>query len=182
MFFLFALCLNYVNMKNIYLVGFMGTGKTSVGKELAKKKKRPFLDLDDLIELREKRIISEIFSEKGEPYFRKAEKKALKEVSKEKNFVVACGGGIVLDTQNIKIMKKTGVIICLSASVDVIFKRILGSTRRPLLNVADPKKQIEFLLRLRSPYYALADAAINTSRLSIEKAAEKINDKIRGIG
>ena len=102
-------------MNNIYLVGFMGTGKTAVGKELAKKKKLQFVDLDELIELREKRVISDIFAKNGEPYFRKAEKRVLKEVSKEKKFMVACGGGIVLDKGNIKIMKETGIIICLTA-------------------------------------------------------------------
>ncbi len=156
----------------------MGTGKTVVGKELAKKKKWRFADLDDLIELKEKKIISEIFAKKGEPYFRKIEKRVLKEVSKEKKFVVAGGGGIILDPENIKIMKKTGVIICLSASVDVLLRRISGSTRRPLLNVADPKKQIGFLLKLRAPYYALADRTIDTSRLSIEEVVKKVNDKI----
>lgn len=152
----------------------MGTGKTSVGKELAKKKKRQFLDLDDLIEIKEKRPISEIFAKSGEPYFRRLEKKALKEASKEKNFVVACGGGIVTDPDNIKIMKDTGFIICLSATPDIILKRTCGYTHRPLLNVSDPKKQIELLLKLRAPYYTQADRTINTSKLSIKKAVEKI--------
>ena len=81
-------------MKNIYLVGFMGTGKSTVGRELAKKKKWRFVDLDELIELREGRSIADIFSKKGEPYFRRIEKKILKEVSLEKSFVVSCGGGL----------------------------------------------------------------------------------------
>ena len=91
---------------NIYLVGFMGTGKTSVGKELAEKKKWQFVDLDELIELREKRRIADIFAKEGQPYFRKVEKKVLGEVAAQKNFVVACGGGIVTDKDNIKIMLK----------------------------------------------------------------------------
>ncbi len=168
------LSLQYISMNNIYLVGFMGTGKTVVGKELAKRKKWQFADLDDLIELKEKRIISEIFAKNGEPYFRKIEKKVLSEVSKEKNFVVSCGGGIVMNPQNIKIMKKTGIIICLSAAIEVILKRISGTTRRPLLNVLDPKERIASLLKLRAPYYALADEAIDTSKLSVGKVVEKI--------
>ncbi|MFA5276356.1 MAG: shikimate kinase [Candidatus Omnitrophota bacterium] len=160
---------------NIYLVGFMGTGKTTVGKELAKKKKWHFVDLDDLVELKEKRVISEIFAKEGEPYFRKVEKKALLEVSKEKNFIVACGGGIVLDKNNIKTMKKTGIMICLSASADIILKRTSAFTHRPLLKVTDPKKQIELLLKMRAPYYAQADEVIDTSKLSVKEVVARIS-------
>lgn len=161
-------------MSNIYLVGFMGTGKTSVGKELARKLKWQFMDLDHLIELKEKRSISDIFAKSGEPYFRKVEKGALKTVAKEKDFVIACGGGIVLDKENIKIMKKSGQIICLTAKPEVILKRTSGYTHRPLLNVKDPKKQISHLLKLRAPYYALADIAIDTSKVSITEVANSI--------
>ncbi|MCM8800940.1 MAG: shikimate kinase [Candidatus Omnitrophica bacterium] len=161
-------------MGNIYLVGFMGTGKTVVGKELAKKKKWRFVDLDELIELKEKRTISEIFAKEGEPYFRRKEKEVLKEVAKEKKFVVACGGGIVIDKDNIRLMKETGIMICLSASAEVILKRTSGYTHRPLLNVPDPKRQIELLLKLRAPYYAQADKIIDTSKLSVKEVVEKV--------
>jgi shikimate kinase len=160
----------------------MGTGKTSVGKELAKKKKWPFVDLDDLIELREKRLISEIFAKEGEPYFRRTEKQALSKVSKEKNFIVACGGGIVLDKANIKTMKKTGIMVCLTADVNIILKRTSAFTHRPLLKVAQPKKQIELLLKMRAPYYAQADKIIDTSKLSVKEITarlSKITSKIK---
>lgn len=163
-----------MNMKNIYLVGFMGTGKTSVGKELAKKKKWHFVDLDELIELKEKKAIRDIFAQEGEPYFRKLEKRVLKEVSKEKKFVVACGGGIVIDKENINLMKETGLMVCLSASSEVILKRTCGHTHRPLLNVAKPQKQIELLLKLRAPYYIQAHKVIDTSKLSIKQVVDKI--------
>jgi len=161
-------------MGNIYLVGFMGTGKTSVGRELAKKKKWQFIDFDELIELKEKRAIREIFAKNGEPYFRRLEKMVLKEVSKEKKFVVACGGGIVLDKDNIKTMKQTGIIICLTAQPAVILERTRAFCHRPLLNVNNPRKQIELLFKLRSPYYAQADKTIDTSKLSIKETVEKI--------
>ncbi len=154
---------------NIYLVGFMGTGKTSVGKELAKSKKWQFIDLDELIELKEKKSILDIFAKEGEPYFRRIEKKILKEVSAEKKFVVACGGGIVLNKENIKIMKETGVMICLTATAEVILNRTSGYIHRPLLNVADPKKQIELLLKLRSPFYTQADKIIDTSKFGVKE-------------
>jgi shikimate kinase len=166
-------------MNNIYLVGFMGTGKTEVGKELAKKKKLQFVDLDELIELKQKRAISDIFAKDGEPYFRKVEKRVLKEVSKEKKFVVACGGGIVLDKDNIKIMKDAGLIICLTASPAVILERTSAYRHRPLLNVSNPRKQIELLLKFRAPYYAQADKTIDTSRISIREVVDKIIKLIR---
>lgn len=161
-------------MGNIYLVGFMGTGKTAVGKELAKKKKWQFVDLDKLIELKEKRAISDIFAKSGEPYFRRIEHEVLKEISNENNLVVACGGGIVINPANIKIMKDTGAIICLSARPEVILKRTSGYAHRPLLNVEDPKKQIELLLKLRAPYYVKADKIIDTSKISVKEVIDSI--------
>jgi len=149
----------------------MATGKTSVGRELARKKKWHFLDLDELIELREKRTISEIFAKEGEPYFRKVEKRILKEVAAESKFVIACGGGIVIDPENIKTMKESGIIICLTATPKVILKRASGFTHRPLLNVAEPEKQVELLLKLRAPYYAQADKTIDTSKKNVKEVA-----------
>jgi DNA processing protein len=106
------------------------------------------------------------------------EKQALKQVSKEKKFVVACGGGIVLDADNIKIMKETGIIVCLTSSPEAICKRTSACATRPLLNVKDPKKQIEHLLKMRAPYYAKADKIIDTSKLSVKETAEKIIKKM----
>lgn len=164
-----------VKMGNIYLVGFMATGKTAVGKELAKKAKRNFIDLDELIELREGRVVRDIFARSGEPYFRKVEKEVLKEVAQENNFVVACGGGVVIDKDNIVVMKKTGCIICLKASPGIILKRATGFTHRPLLNVANPKERISLMLKLRAPFYALADKTIDTSKLTIKEVVAKIS-------
>jgi shikimate kinase len=161
-------------MNNIYLVGFMATGKSIVGKELAKKLRRKFVDLDALIELKEKRRICDIFAENGEPYFRKLEKATLRKASTEDNFIYACGGGIVIDEENIRLMQRTGKIICLSAKPEVILKRAGGTSQRPLLNVPDPKKQIRLLLKSRQPFYRQADVTIDTSRLSIVQVASQI--------
>lgn len=157
----------------------MGTGKSAAGAFFAKKNKWYFLDLDNLIELREKRLIADIFAQEGEAYFRRMEKRVLKEVAKEKKFVVACGGGIVLDKENIALMKETGIIICLSASTAVILKRTRGESRRPLLNVPDQKKQIETLLKFRSPFYAQADCMIDTSDLTVEEVVRQISKIIK---
>lgn len=159
---------------NIYLIGFMGTGKSSVGRRLAELKGRGFIDLDELIELRQQSRICDIFARRGEAYFRKVEKKILKEAASQKNFVVACGGGAVLDPDNIKLMKKTGFLVCLSASVGDILKRTSGSAQRPILNVEDPRERIELLLKMRAPYYARADKTVDTSRLSVKQAALKV--------
>lgn len=160
---------------NIYLVGFMGTGKTSVGRQLAKEKGWSFVDLDELIELKQQRRIVEIFAQDGEPYFRKIEKKLLKQVSTQKKFVVACGGGVVLDKANIKIMKKSGILICLCANGEEILKRVSSNSLRPILNVAHPRERIELLLKMRTPYYMQADKAIDTSDLSIKQVVAKIS-------
>ena len=160
---------------NIYLVGFMGTGKTSVGRLLAEKKRWNFIDLDELIELKERRRIVDIFAKEGEPYFRKIEKKALREVASQKNFVVACGGGIVLDKENIKVMKSSGLMVCLTAAPKEILKRVAANTQRPLLNVTDPAGRIEILLKMRAPYYAQSDRTVDTTRLSIKEVAAKIS-------
>lgn len=152
----------------------MGTGKTAVGKELAKKKKWQFLDLDELIELKEKKTIADIFAKEGEPYFRRLESRVLKEVAREKKFVLACGGGIVINKENIRIMKETGIVICLTASPEVILSRTCGYAHRPLLNVRDPKQQIEALLKLRAPFYAQADETIDTSEISVKEVAVRI--------
>lgn len=168
----------------------MGTGKTSVGRQLAKEKGRleshglaslghsrspwNFVDLDELIELKQQRRIVDIFAQEGEAYFRKVEKKFLKQVSTQKKFVVACGGGVVLDKANIKIMKKSGIVICLCANCEEILKRVSSSTLRPILNVAKPRERIELLLKMRAPYYAQADYTVDTSKLTIKQVAQKI--------
>lgn len=165
-------------MNNIYLVGFMGTGKSRVGKLLSERTGRRFIDLDNLIEEKENRRISDIFAKEGEVYFRRVEKDFLADMSKEDNLIIACGGGIVIDADNIKLMKQTGSIICLTARPEVILERIKNSFHRPLLNVSDPRQKIEELLESRAAFYALSDKTIDTSELSMEGVADKISELI----
>jgi shikimate kinase len=157
----------------------MGTGKTAVGKELAKSLKFKFVDIDDLIVRKEKRAINDIFNQSGEPYFRKVEKERLKEITSQKNQVVSCGGGIVIDQDNIALMKQAGRLISLTARPEVIFERTKKGVHRPLLNVADPLNRITELLRARKPYYERADASIDTSDLSVRQVAENILELIK---
>jgi len=164
-------------MKNIYLVGFMGTGKSAVGRYLAKQLKVKFLDLDILIENQEKRKIVDIFAQDGEAAFRRIERAMLAKIAKRKNLVVACGGGIVLDPRNIRLIKKTGRMICLSAKIQTIWKRTKQARHRPLLNVKDKLKRIKEILEQRRHLYAQAHICIDTSKLSIKEVAEKILKK-----
>lgn len=161
-------------MQDIYLVGFMGTGKTAVGRHLAKALGLELVDIDDLIVKKEGRSISDIFAQSGEPYFRKAEKEALKEISGKFRQVVDCGGGIVIDPENIATMKQSGRLVCLSARPEVILERTKRHAHRPLLNVSDPLAKIKELLEARKPYYAKADFTVDTSDLTIQHVAEKI--------
>lgn len=161
-------------MQDIYLVGFMGTGKTAVGKQLAQKLNFKLVDIDDLIVKKEGRSISDIFAQSGEPYFRKAEKEALREVAAKTRQVVDCGGGIVIDSENIMMMKQSGRLVCLSARPEVILERTKRQSHRPLLNVAEPLAKIKELLEVRKPYYEKADFTVDTSDLTIQQVAEKI--------
>lgn len=157
----------------------MGTGKTAAGKELAKGLKFEFVDLDDLIVRKEKRTINDIFIQSKEPYFRKVEKETLKEISSQENQVVSCGGGIVIDPENIALMKQSGRLIALTARPEVIFERTKKSAHRPLLNVADPLNRITELFSARKPYYEKADLSIDTSDLSVRQVAESILELIK---
>ncbi len=160
--------------RNIYLVGFMGTGKTTVGKLLAVSLKKKFLEMDEAIEQRDGRSIADIFSGKGEAYFRKIEKDILKEISQNKNLVVSCGGGVVMDKENLDILNRTGVTICLQAGAEIIYGRVRNEKMRPLLNVSDPQAKIEELLTLREPFYRQVRLRLDTGRSSPSQVVEEI--------
>ncbi|HIE36276.1 MAG TPA: shikimate kinase [Candidatus Omnitrophica bacterium] len=166
-------------MKNIYLVGFMGTGKTTVGKILAEKLNKEFVEMDDVIEERESRSIVDIFAQNGEPYFRNLEKQLLKELAKESDLIVSCGGGLICDEENSKILKKTGIIFNLVATPLTIYERTKKYTHRPLLNVDDPLEKIKELLEKRRPYYEKVHFNIDTEKFSAEEVAEEIVKIIR---
>lgn len=133
--------------RNIYLVGFMATGKTMVGKELAKKFSREFIDLDQVIEQRENMRVVDIFEQKGEAHFRKLERDLILEISQIPKLVVGCGGGAVTNPDNLAILKKSGVLFCLRANADTILKRAQGTDQRPLLNVENPQQRVIGLLK-----------------------------------
>ncbi|MBU1007372.1 MAG: shikimate kinase [Candidatus Omnitrophica bacterium] len=168
-------------MKNIVLVGFMGTGKTVVAKRLAGILGREFAELDAIIEKKEGMSVKDIFENKGEPYFRQAEKQIIGEVSKKDGLVISAGGGAIIDDENFNNLKKNSIIICLEASPDVILDRTKGNTCRPLLNVPDPKKRIEELLDERKTYYKRADHRVNTDNLTINQVVEEVKKSYENI-
>ncbi len=125
--------------KNIILTGMMGSGKTTVGKELAALLNCNFIDLDEIIEKKYGKI-SDIFAQKGEAYFREAETQELKNLKEKEKFVLSTGGGIILKDENIEILKKIGQVFYLSAKSETIYGRIKNQNHRPLLNTKNPKK------------------------------------------
>lgn len=152
----------------------MGTGKTAVGKILAKRLAREFIEMDVLIEEKEGSKIADIFAKQGEGYFRSLEKILLGELSKREDLAVSCGGGLVCDQENLKLLKETGVVFALRASVSTIYQRTKEHTHRPILNVEHPQEKIKQLLEKRAPYYAQAQHSIDTDNLSPEEIADKI--------
>lgn len=161
-------------IKNIILIGFMGTGKTSVGQILAKKLNFIFVDIDELIEKILGMKISEIFTRFGEPRFRDFETEIIKLITKKKRQVIATGGGAVLREENMAQLKASGVVFCLTAPENVIFKRVRQCKNRPLLQVDNPEQRIRALIKKRMPFYEKADFSINTDGLTPEEVADKI--------
>ncbi len=166
-------------MKNIVLTGFMGAGKSSVGRKLAERLGMSVIDTDDLIERSAGMRIFEIFAKHGEPHFRELEKKAVAEASKLENRVIITGGGVVLKEENVKNLRKNGIIIYLHARPDVIYSRIKHESHRPLLRVKEPMKKIKELLEYRALFYANNDFMVDTSDLTVEEIVEEIVKKIK---
>ena len=166
----------YTKQKNIVLIGFMGCGKSTIGKTLAKKLNRPLIDTDTYIEQRDGMTIPEIFAQKGEEYFRKVETQALQElVDNTYNSIIASGGGLPLREVNADLLKKLGKVFFLTATEETVYERVKGSTNRPLLQVEDPKAKIHELLEYRTPLYK---KAANEQIITDGRSAKDIADEI----
>ncbi|MBQ7197960.1 MAG: shikimate kinase [Selenomonadaceae bacterium] len=149
---------------NLILTGFMGTGKTSLGKLLAEKLGRCFVDLDQKIEQDTGLTVPQIFEMYGEKYFRELEKKAVEEVSQRRNLVIATGGGTVKNEENIRMLKSSGMIICLTTEPEEIFRRTERRGERPVLDGGEDRlATIKKLLTERQKFYAQADYTVDTT-------------------
>lgn len=164
------------NSENIYLIGMMGAGKSTVGKNLAERIGKPFVDLDSEIEKRSGKTVSEIFKREGEGHFRRLESKALAAIS---GSVVACGGGIVIRRENRDFMHNNGKVILLKASVEELKKRVGGSSQRPLLNNRSDEETLSALWRERRRFYEeAAHATVNTDHRTAEEVTLEVLDSI----
>lgn len=165
-----------VPKENVVLTGFMGTGKTAVGKRLAAKLKLDFLDTDTMVEDSTGTTIPEIFQKYGEKRFRSEESLAVERAARIHNCVIATGGGVVLNPENIRKLRENGYIILLEARPEVIARRVLASsTGRPLLEKkGDLTARITALLQERAPYYRDYELRIDTSDLTVEQVITRI--------
>ena len=164
-------------MNNICLIGFMGSGKSSIAKEISRKYSKEHIELDELIELRAAKSVGEIFETFGEEYFRKLETETLKSLKCE-NAVISCGGGIVLKEQNVQLLNKLGIVIWLKAEPATIYDRIKNASNRPLLKGNMTEDYIRNLLNLRIvKYEQAAFDCLVTDCMSIEQVADYIYEK-----
>jgi shikimate kinase len=149
---------------NLYLVGFMGTGKTTIGRAVAHRLHFQLLDSDHEIERQEGRTIPEIFASVGEPAFRELERRFIEDGHPATRCVVACGGGLVVQPGMLTALQNRGVVICLHASLETILKRTALNKNRPLLHTDDPMARLRTLYAVREPVYKRAGAVILTDQ------------------
>jgi shikimate kinase len=160
---------------NVVLVGFMGTGKSAVGKLVAARLRFQFVDNDNLIVERAGKEITEIFAQQGEAAFRDYETRALESLVHLNRCVVSTGGGAVLREQNRALLRKIGFVVLLTAREDVIYDRVARNSKRPLLSTPDPRDTISQILSQRQPAYAeVAQFSVDTSDLTREQAADAV--------
>ncbi len=161
-------------IRNLSLIGFMGTGKSTVGRAIADALRFTFLDTDDVIEARAGAPIAEIFKQHGEPVFREWERRILKELEKRTKTVISTGGGVPAQEGNMTSLKSHSLVVCLWASPEKIYSRVKTQTHRPLLHDPNPLEKIRQLLALRAPYYKQADVLLNTEFRSLREVSQQI--------
>ncbi len=160
---------------NFILIGFMGAGKSTVGRKLAHQSHRRFLDLDREIEKAQHQSIGDIFSRVGENGFRDIETDTLGHVEPGQSLVISCGGGIVVRPQNRVLLAELGHVVWLDADPETLFQRVLRGDNRPLLAVANPREAFDNLLRQREPLYqAVAQIRIDTTALDHDQVVAEV--------
>jgi shikimate kinase len=162
------------SIHNLALIGFMGTGKSCVGRVAADTMHFTFLDTDNVIEARAGKPISDIFAQDGEPAFRQWERRIVEELTRRQKTVIATGGGLPVNEANLASLKTHALVICLWASPETIWDRVRAHDHRPLLNEPDPLARIRELLAAREPYYRQADVLVNTGMRSVREVAQHV--------
>lgn len=159
---------------NIYLIGFMGVGKSVVGRHLGRYLRMPFLDSDAAIEKAAGKTIARIFAEDGEAAFRQLEREFIERGHPEHGVIVSCGGGLPVQAGMTDLLRGKGVVICLFASPETIIRRTVGNPKRPLLNVADPEKRIRDLMDERNPVYMRAGIGVCTEGRTVHEVVRSV--------
>lgn len=160
--------------RNIVLCGFMGTGKSSVGRLVAERLRFAFLDTDHVIEARAGQPITKIFEEQGEEAFREMERKIVAEIATREHTVISTGGGLVVNPENMASLKQHALVVCLWASPAGIYERVKKQSHRPLLQGPDALEKITALLAERTPFYKQADVLLNTGIRSLHEVAHQV--------
>jgi shikimate kinase len=167
---------------NIFLVGPMGAGKSTIGRHLAELLGKSFYDADEEIEKRTGATIAWIFDIEGEPGFRKRESAVLEDLTRRENVVVATGGGAILNEENRALLKARGTVVYLAADIDTLAQRTRRDRMRPLLQTSDRRQRIEDLMEERDPLYrATADVTVATSRRSPVSVAREIRAALQSL-
>ncbi len=164
---------------NIVLIGMRGAGKTTVAKILAKKLRKPYLEIDTMIAKKAGMTISEIVKNHGWEYFRDLESNVIHDTGNTDNVIISCGGGAVVRAKNVTILKQNSKLFWLQVSVDTLLKRISNDKNRPSLTGKSPKQDMEETLKERHEFYKnIADVVIDTENLDAQKVAERIIEKL----
>jgi shikimate kinase len=166
--------------KPLVLVGMMGAGKTTVGRRLAARLNRQFLDSDEEIEKAAQMTIPEIFEQRGEPEFRAGETRVIARVLKDQGVVLATGGGAFVNVETRALVKTEAISVWLKAEVDILFERVSRRSNRPLLKTANPRATLEKLIEDRYPIYAEADVTVVSRDVPQDVVAGDVIDAVLG--
>lgn len=162
------------HIRNVALIGFMGAGKSAVGRLVAELLRFQFVDTDELIETRTGRTISQIFAQDGEAHFRALEREVVLQLADTQRLVIATGGGLPTNQANLDSLKQHALVVCLWAGAERIYERVRHQKHRPLLQTADPFAKIQELLAARAPFYRQADILLNTDNRSVRQVAQQV--------
>ena len=167
------------HLVNIALIGFMGTGKTSVGRIVADQLHFEYVDTDELIQSQTGRSITDIFTKEGEPAFRALEQKTVEELVGRMKTVISTGGGLPVNPKNLASLKSHALVVSLWSSPEKIWERVRHQSHRPLLHDKNPQAKIRELLDAREPFYKQADVLLNTDLRSVREVAQQVVHQFR---